>query len=166
MPPILNFIILHRPQQSGRLASDNGNIPRVPFTQRFTRKNCARNQKATERRTRIMYTHARNKTFKIKISVFKGTFTSQCPLILFHYYCNYARYIETFAKGKCRQWSGTGEKEERIPFQGSTICASPKKSKDLLGRIGGGMAYKTKRYLNCFSQQFLKVYCRYDITDV
>lgn len=110
MPPILNFIILHRPQQSGRLASDNGNIRRVPFTQRFTRKNCARNQKATERRTRIMYTHARNKTFKIKISVFKGTFTSQCPLILFHYYCNYARYIETFCKRQVSAMKRNGRK--------------------------------------------------------
>ncbi len=51
VPPILNFIILHR-QQSGRLASDNGNIPRVPFTQRLQEKKTVR---ATKRRHRDVH---------------------------------------------------------------------------------------------------------------
>lgn len=42
------------------------------FHATFTRKSFARNKKATQRRTRTMYTHARNKTFKIKISVLKA----------------------------------------------------------------------------------------------
>ena len=65
------------------------------FHATFTRK-ARRNKKAAQSHMMYAATHA-IKHLKSKFR-FEGTFTSQCPLILFHY-CNYTRYIETSAKG-------------------------------------------------------------------